>query len=367
MNSQEYQQTGQQVIKLHEALRQEWPQLKRIAVALYDAQTDELHTFVNATTGGSPINHYTKKLSDVPSLVSIQQSAAPRIIQDLSIFSHHKTEHSQKIIHAGFRSSFTLPMLTQHHKLIGFIFFDADEIGFFSEAMQKHLLVYAELIQSLIMTDILPLRMAHAAVNMTQSVTRFKDEETSDHMARVAHYARLIAVSIADKRQLDDELVNYILLYASLHDIGKIAIPDNILLKAGVLTSDEFAIMQTHVSKGVEIIDQLIEEFDIIPTGHVSILRNIVAYHHERMDGSGYPFHLAGNDIPIESRIVAVADVFDALTSDRPYHRARCIDEALAYLEAYSGQQFDADCVNALISHREQVVEIKNLFKQRTD
>jgi HD-GYP domain-containing protein (c-di-GMP phosphodiesterase class II) len=258
-------------------------------------------------------------------------------------------------------------MFSQHHKLIGFIFYDADEIAFFSESMQQHLKTYNELIQSLILTDILPLRMAHAAVNMTQSVTRFKDEETSDHMARVAHYARLIAVSIADKRQLDDELVNYILLYASLHDIGKIAIPDNILLKAGVLTSDEFAIMQTHVSKGVEIIDQLIEEFDIIPTGHVSILRNIVAYHHERMDGSGYPFHLAGNDIPIESRIVAVADVFDALTSDRPYHRARCIDEALAYLEAYSGQQFDTDCVNALISHREQVVDIKNLFKQRTD
>jgi two-component system response regulator RpfG len=359
-----YEQTGKQVILLHEELRQEWPQLKRIAIALYNEQTDDLHTFVNATTGGSPLNHYTRRLNDIPTLKTIADTATPRIVNDLAIFEHNTTEHSQKILQAGFRSSFTLPMFTQNHKLLGFIFYDADEPSFFTPTMQNHLAVYSELIQSLVMIDILPLKMVLAAVNMTQAVTRFKDEETSEHMARMAHYARLIAITIADEVGITDEMINCILLYSPLHDIGKVAVPDALLFKNGALTSDEFAIMQTHVTKGVEIVDTLISEFELDSNGHARILRNIVAYHHERLDGTGYPYGLTADDIPIESRIAAVADVFDALTSDRPYHRGRSQEEAFAYLEAYSGQYFDARCVQALIRNPEAISVIKSKFEQ---
>jgi len=364
MNVHQYQQTGQQVILLHEELRQEWPQLKRIAIALYDAQTDELHTFVNATTGGSPLNHYTQQLKDIPSLQAIADCAIPRVVNDLTIFKQSPTEHSQKILQAGFRSSYTLPMFTQNHKLLGFIFYDADEPAFFTAMMQNHLAVYSELIQSLIIVDILPLKMVHAAVNMTQAVARFKDEETSDHMARMAHYAKLIAMTIADEVGINDEFIHHILLYAPLHDIGKVGVPDDILLKHSALTSDEFIVMQTHVTKGVDIVDTLINEFDLDPKGHVRILRNIVAYHHERLDGTGYPYRLTGDEIPIESRIAAVADVFDALTSDRPYHKGRSQEEAFAYLEAYSGQYFDARCVQALMRNPAAIAAIRNLFQQ---
>lgn len=363
MDVHQYQQTGQQVIALHEALRKEWPQLKRIAIALYDAQTDDLHTFVNATVGGSPLNHYTRQLQDIPSLQAIAQSAQPRIVDNLDVFAQSPSEHSQKLLQAGFRSSFTLPMCSQNHKLLGFIFYDADETDFFTDTMQNHLTVYSELIQSLVVADILPLKMVHAAINMTQAVTRFKDEETGEHMARMAHYARLIAATLADEVHITDEMVNHILLYAPLHDIGKVAVPDAILLKAGMLTRDEFAVMQTHVTKGVDIVDMLIQEFDLNPDSHVRILRNIVAYHHEKLDGTGYPYGLKDEDIPIESKIAAVADVFDALTSDRPYHRARSLEEAFAYLEAYSGQYFDARCVKALTSNTSAILSIKALFQ----
>lgn len=367
MNAEQYQQTSQQVILLHEELRQEWPQLKRIAIALYNAQTDELHTFVNATTGGSPLNHYTQQLKKIPSLQAIADSATPRIIDNLDVFADNLSEHSQKILQAGFRSSFTLPMFTQNHKLLGFIFYDADEPAFFTPIMQNHLSVYSELIQSLVIVDILPLKMIHAAVNMTQAVTRFKDEETSEHMARMAHYARLIATSIADEVGISDEVIQYIFLYSPLHDIGKVGVPDALLLKHGTLTSDEFVIMQTHVTKGVEIVDTLINEFELDPEGHVHILRNIVAYHHERLDGTGYPYRLTAENIPIESRIAAVADVFDALTSDRPYHRGRSQEEAFAYLEAYSGQYFDTRCVQALIQNTEAIMAIKAAFEPKIE
>lgn len=119
-------------------------------------------------------------------------------------------------------------------------------------------------------------------------------------MGRMAHYARLIAIQLAERHGLDDEFINHILLFAPLHDIGKIGVPDHILLKPGTLTAEEFAVMQTHVCKGVDIIDTL----------------------------SGYPYGMQGDAIPLESRIATVADVFDALISERPYHHGRPIEAA---------------------------------------
>ncbi len=166
----------------------------------------------------------------------------------------------------------------------------------------------------------------------------YKDNETGLHVIRMSHYAKEIALA-AGMNEIDaEELLNA----APMHDIGKIGIPDAILQKPGKLTPDEWEIMKTHASVGATIIGE-------DNSSLLKIARTIALCHHEKWDGSGYPNGLAGEAIPIEARIVAIADVFDALTSTRPYKKSWSIDDATAYIKEESGKHFDPDLVQAFI------------------
>jgi HD-GYP domain-containing protein (c-di-GMP phosphodiesterase class II) len=154
-----------------------------------------------------------------------------------------------------------------------------------------------------------------------------------------------------------------VFLFAPLHDVGKIAIPDRILLKPGRLSDAEFQLMKTHVAKGVAIIDTIAHSFGIGATQHVELLRNIVEFHHEAVDGSGYLQGRAGSDIPLEARIVTVADVFDALTTTRPYKPAWSTEDAFRLLGELAGSKFDAACVAALQENRPVVEAIQERFR----
>ena len=357
----DYKNISQQVVNVHEQLRLEWPHLKHIAIGFYETETDELHLFTNPAGSDSTLVQYKRPLSLFPAVESTAKNKTPEIIDELSLFSDID-DPSGHIINTYFRSSFTVPMSQQNGQLLGFIFFDASEREFFTKPIRDHLTVYTRLISSMIMSSILPLKMLQSAVVMTQKMTRFKDEETANHIARVAHYSRMIAESLAKSHNLSEEFINYILLYAPLHDIGKVGIPDHILLKPGRLDTDEYSIMQTHVVKGVEIIDILLSSFDLSDYDHTEMLRNITGYHHERLNGTGYPYRLSGSEIPIESRIVAVADVFDAMSNPRPYHKGRSIEETFDYLQSESGVLFDPACIKALLERKEEVYEIRKVF-----
>ena len=153
-------------------------------------------------------------------------------------------------------------------------------------------------------------------------------------------------------------------LFTSLHDIGKIKVPDRILLKPGKLTSEEFRVMQSHPADGRELIDLLLENYGLNGVGFVDMLRNITNYHHEYVDSSGYPAGLSGDQIPIEARIVTVADVFDALTSKRPYKKAWTNEQAYQKLQEMSGKQFDPQCVDALLNSKVEIEEIQRTFME---
>ncbi|WP_246193482.1 HD-GYP domain-containing protein [Pseudoxanthomonas suwonensis] len=181
----------------------------------------------------------------------------------------------------------------------------------------------------------------------------FRDAGTSAHLERMSRVASLIAESMG----LPEEEVRMIEAAAPLHDMGKIAIPDSVLMKAGQLSPEEMAIMRRHPRIGYELLADSSNRF--IQAGALIALR-----HHERWDGSGYPDGLAGEAIPLEARIVAVADVFDALISRRPYKEAWSIDAALAYLCAQRGRLFDPACVDALLRARDRLVEICERFSE---
>jgi len=191
----------------------------------------------------------------------------------------------------------------------------------------------------------------HTITILAQSV-ELRDKYTGNHTERVTRYSMLLAEHL----DLSPEELNWIRIGTPLHDIGKIGIPDEILNKPGKLTADEFKIMQTHTTKGAKILEQVPDLAPVIP---------IARSHHERWDGLGYPDAIKGAQIPVLARIVAVADAFDAMTSDRPYRPGMPEPAAFAELEKQKGKQFDPEFATAFISIRQRVVqEMKSDTKQ---
>lgn len=180
----------------------------------------------------------------------------------------------------------------------------------------------------------------------------YKDNETGLHVIRMSWYSKFLAEEI----QANDAWVELLYTAAPMHDIGKIAIPDRILLKPGKFNAEEWAIMQKHVEYGVDILGTHKSELLVMA-------REIALYHHEKYDGSGYPNGISGKDIPLSARIVAIADVFDALTSERPYKKAWPVEKAMALIEAESGSHFDPELVPAFFNCLEQIMTIKDKFK----
>ncbi|MCL1046611.1 two-component system response regulator [Shewanella sp. 1_MG-2023] len=176
----------------------------------------------------------------------------------------------------------------------------------------------------------------------------YKDNETGLHVVRMSHYARLLAMAAGHSSRFCELLYNA----APMHDIGKIGTPDAILKKPGKLDADEWKEMQAHAAIGAEIIG---EHDDPL----LQMAKRIAISHHEKWDGSGYPYGLVGEDIPIEGRIIAIADVFDALTSARPYKKAWTVEDTLSLIEKESGKHFDPELVEKFKSVMDDVKLIK--------
>jgi HD-GYP domain-containing protein (c-di-GMP phosphodiesterase class II) len=254
-------------------------------------------------------------------------------------------------------------MIWERH-FFGFIFFNANEIDAFQERVLAELDVMAHMITLLIYNERSSVRTLMATIKSALQITHSRDPETGGHIERMSRYARIIAGEMAQQLKLDDDFVEHVYLFAPLHDIGKIHIPDSILLKQGRLTAAEFSIMKTHSEQGKQLIDALLENYGLNGVSQVDMLRNIALYHHEALDGSGYPEGLMGDQIPLEARIVTVADIFDALTSQRPYKRAWSNDEAFAELRRMAQSRVDARCVDALIKQRAIVERVQASFKE---
>ncbi len=192
----------------------------------------------------------------------------------------------------------------------------------------------------------------HESLMVLGRAAEYKDAETANHTIRVAHYSRLLA-----KYYGLDENLQEIIFYASpFHDIGKVGIADGILLKEGRLTEDEFQIMKKHVNIGGEILKDTKSPY-LIEGGLIAL------NHHEKYDGSGYPKGLKAEEIPLSARIVAISDVFDALTSKRPYKNSWSIQEAILLLIKEKAVHFDPKLVDIFIKHIDEVKEIYNDFQ----
>jgi len=179
----------------------------------------------------------------------------------------------------------------------------------------------------------------------------YRDNETGMHIIRMSKISEMLGNAIDLNARTCDLLLNA----SPMHDIGKIGIPDNILLKPGKLDPNEWETMKTHTTIGATILSG--SNSDLL-----EMARSIALSHHEKWDGSGYPSNLAGDDIPLVGRIVALADVFDALTSERPYKKAWPIEAALEYIREQKGKHFDPDLVDAFSSIVPQILTISEQY-----
>lgn len=197
------------------------------------------------------------------------------------------------------------------------------------------------------------IRTKNAVIFGLAKLAESRDNDTGDHLERIRIYVTILAKHLAKVHpEFDERLVHDLGLASSLHDIGKVGIPDSILLKPGRLSPEERGIMEIHTLIGGECLDAI--QGRLGDNEFMSIARQIAYYHHERWDGTGYPHSLKGSEIPLVARIVAVADVYDALTSKRPYKRAMSHSESKAIIVAGTGKQFDPEIVEAFLNHEDE-------------
>jgi putative two-component system response regulator len=196
-----------------------------------------------------------------------------------------------------------------------------------------------------------------------------RDPETGEHLERVRNYCRVIAKHLQDapgfRRRMSDEFVELIYQTSPLHDIGKVAIPDRILLKPGRLTPEEFEIMKTHTTHGAATLEAALEKYPDTP--FLEMARDIALAHHEKYDGQGYPRGLAGEEIPLAARVMALADVYDALTSRRVYKEAYSHERSKSMITAAAGKQFDPAMVEAFLVQEEQFIAIRAQYAEKAD
>lgn len=360
---------GDRLRALHQEIRQipALARLDRIAVVLHDSRSGHIHTFLESNSGPRPFERLSDRLSHHPALASLAETGTPWIDNAIGVSpAGVGTGLNNRLLRQGYRSRYVL-RLHRTDALYGFLFFNSRQPGFFTRSVIAALGPYRRLIDVLVVNKLAIQRTMLAAIRTALQVSQYRDEETGAHLDRMSHYAELIAQRVAPTHGLSDEYVEFVYKYAPLHDIGKVSVPDNILLKPGKFTPDEFEVMKTHVSKGVEIVNAMVRNHGLQALPHKELLLTVVGCHHENVDGTGYPNGLSGNAVPLEGRIVSVADVFDALTSKRPYKEAWTNEAAAAFLREQAGRKFDPACVDALLADPRAIAGIQQRFQDEDD
>jgi putative two-component system response regulator len=211
---------------------------------------------------------------------------------------------------------------------------------------------------------ILSLETRDVAIFAMAKLAESRDNDTGAHLERVQYYCRVLSQRLAThekfKDVIDNEFISLIFQTSPLHDIGKVGIPDAILLKPGRLDPYEFEIMKTHTTIAAQTLDAALQKFPGV--AFLKMAKNIAETHHEKIDGSGYPHGLKGDNIPLCGRIVAVADVYDALVSKRVYKDALSHDAARAIIEGERGKHFDSDVIDAFIDTGDKFLDIRQRF-----
>lgn len=353
---------------LFQLARTYYPTLSRLSVAL-SSENKASNYFVSDSLSQQANHHYIEhELRPGSALNRMSELPAIRVINDLSDMSH--TTQIARLIQIGHNSSYTTPIYYRDHNL-GFIFINATTVGFFNDQhVQAEVAFLTQLIASLFTQLYENQRHFQSSLAIALNMGHARDPETKEHLIRMGKYSEVLARALsADNKEITYQFIHRIRLYAPFHDIGKYRIPDNILFSDRKFSDDDRKVMNQHTIYGEEMIDDVISITDnhSISEEEVRFLKNIIRHHHERYDGMGLPDKLEAQQIPLEARIVTLADVFDALLSKRAYKKEWSLDEVMNYIEENSGVMFDPKCVSALKSNLELLMFIREQFSDKEE
>lgn len=302
------------------------------------------------------------------SLGKVLQSGEPRVINDLEEYVKDKKikDYNKVLLEEGIRASITFP-LTNSGRPVGIIFFSSDKKNVYKDEHIRFLKVLANSIMLSLEEDILIEDMIVGSTLALATLTEERDNETGEHLNRMKKYSRVIAELLSRREKYEDiidtNFIKDIERFSPLHDIGKVAIRDEILLKPAKLTKEEFEIMKTHTAYGGKVLRLADENVKRVGRGIFKMGIEIAEGHHERWDGTGYPYGRKNEEIPLSARIVAVADVLDALTSERPYKKAFAFEESMNIIYEESGTHFDPYIVDVLKDNVTIMREYYNKFQ----
>ena len=324
--------------------------------------------FSNKKLHGLPDNLLGRAVPIIEtSLDKVIQTGNARIINDLIEYTSGKPYKSYNtvILNAGIRSSITLP-LKFNNKPIGIIFFSSDKKNVYTDEHVKFLKTIANSIAIAFEKNIFIDELLYSSILALAKLAESRDEDTGDHLQRMKVYSRVIAQLLYEdskyKNQISTEFIDNIEKFSPLHDIGKVGIRDNILLKPAKLTQEEFNEMKSHTIYGGQVLRAADENVARSGKSVFKLGIEIAEGHHEKWNGSGYPHGKKGDEIPLSARIVAVADVFDALTSRRPYKEPFSVEVAYALITKDSGSHFDPEIVRVFEKNKAKILKIYENF-----
>lgn len=286
------------------------------------------------------------------SLSRIIENKKPVIYNDLEKEAENRKVSSalKLILREGIKSNLTIPLI-KNDVVFGFIFFSSSKKKNYNEKDLNLAVKISQEITGILNTSYFIKKMFSTMTNAFAHLVEKRDDETGFHLVKMREYSKLIAEQLLNHQnkyyKVTPGFVKDIYDYASIHDIGKIGVPDKILKKAGPLTQSERQIMEEHTTIGAEILRGIEKDLKIFNQNYFQIPIEIAESHHERWDGKGYPQGLKGQEIPLAARIVAIADVFDALSSKRVYKESYGFDRTVEIINQAAGSQFDPELIKA--------------------
>jgi HD-GYP domain-containing protein (c-di-GMP phosphodiesterase class II) len=332
-------------------IRQRQPAIARLGVLLIDS--DGAHLGCWADSDGR-VQHCPPAIASLPGNPALSRCGASGQPHPLPIYSDPALHWA-----AGdeYLPQLLLPIRRQHD-FFGFLVLESHPGVRLSNHALHELLAWAPLAADLLAQSISEVGTLIGATRYALDLTLIRDRDTGEHQLRLRDYIRVLATELAAAHGLPERYVAELTLFGPLHDIGKVGVPDAILLKPGGFDALEWERMKEHVIMGRQMVERMTERLSLQHAAGVDTLHAVVAWHHECMDGSGYPDGLRGDQIPLAARIISTADIFDALTSVRPYKRPWQLEEAFGQLQRLAGSQLDRDCVQAMLAARRQVTAV---------
>lgn len=352
-----------------------------IGIALLNSEKNSNEVYIKGSYGVGRNQKMKAAMTDIlgyevsllkTSLGNIVETGQPRIINDLEEHIEGKPikGYNKILLRSGIKSSITLPLMI-NESCIGFIFFSSDRKNVYKENHISFLRVLSNSIAIAFQQNIYIEDLLYSTLLALTKISEEKDKDTGEHLIRMSEYstklARLMSKDKRFKGQIDSKFIVDIEKFSPMHDIGKVGIPDNILLKPGKLNKNEFNVMKNHTLNGARVLREA--ENNIVKSGN-SVFKmgiEIAESHHEKWDGTGYPKGLKEYEIPLSGRIVALADVLDALLSKRSYKDAFSFEKATEIILDSKGTHFDPDIVDIFIDNIDefQLIYKKSLGREK--